>query len=128
MKVAGFGFRSGATVADLRDVLALTGQTPDAVASISTKAQTPVLQRLAKELDVPLIALDENEIAGEQTLTCSPRIKARFGTGSLAEAAAQAGARTSVKGATVRLLSPRVITANGNATVAIAQATVKGRT
>ncbi|UWQ93302.1 cobalamin biosynthesis protein [Rhodobacteraceae bacterium M382] len=128
MKVAGFGFRSGATVADLRDVLALTGQTPDAVASISTKAQTPVLQQLAKELDVPLIALDENEIAGEQTLTCSPRIKARFGTGSLAEAAAQAGARTSVKGATVRLLSPRVITANGNATVAIAQATAKGRT
>ena len=128
MKVAGFGFRSAATVDDLRAALALTGHAPDALTSITAKTQTDALQQLAAELAVPLIALDENEISGEQTLTCSPRIKARFGTGSLAEAAAQVAARASVKEATVRLLGPRVITADGIATVAIAEATAKGRT
>ena len=128
MKVAGFGFRASATLADLRAALALTGETPDAVASIAAKAQAPALQQLARELDVPLIALNEHDLSGEPTVTCSPRIKARFGTGSLAEAAAQVAARASVKGATVRLLAPRVKTANGSATVAIAQATAKGRT
>ncbi|MDC0657937.1 cobalamin biosynthesis protein [Leisingera sp. SS27] len=121
MKVAGIGFRSAATAADLQAALALTGAQVDALASVTEKAQAPAMQELARSIGLPVIALQEQDIAGEQTLTCSPRIKARFGTGSLAEAAALAGARHGVPGAGARLLAPRVVTADGLATVAIAE-------
>ncbi|CUH98010.1 cobalamin biosynthesis protein [Leisingera aquaemixtae] len=121
MKVAGIGFRSTATAADLQAALALTGERVDAVASIAEKAETPAMQEFARSIGLPVIALQEQDIAGEQTLTCSPRIKARFGTGSLAEAAALAGARHGVDGARARLLAPRVVTADGLATAAIAE-------
>ncbi|WP_278921241.1 cobalamin biosynthesis protein [Pseudophaeobacter profundi] len=121
MKIAGFGFRSTATLADLRAALALTGARPDALASLATKAAQPALIELARELALPLIALREEDIAGEQTLTCSPRIKSRFGTGSVAEACALVAARQGADLARSRLIAPRVITANGIATAAIAE-------
>lgn len=121
MKVAGLGFRSAATAADLHAALALTGEQVDALASVAGKAAAPAMQEFARAAGLPVIALQEQDIAGEQTLTCSPRIKARFGTGSLAEAAALAGARYGVPGAHARLLAPRVVTADGLATAAIAE-------
>ncbi|KIC39676.1 cobalamin biosynthesis protein [Leisingera sp. ANG-M7] len=121
MKVAGFGFRSAATAADLQAALALTGAQVDALASIAEKAGAPAMQEFARSIGLPVISLQEQDIAGEQTLTCSPKIKARFGTGSLAEAAALAGARHGAAGATARLLAPRVVTADGLATAAIAE-------
>ncbi|AXT36575.1 precorrin methylase [Phaeobacter sp. LSS9] len=121
MKVAGIGFRESATAADLQAALALTGERVDALASIAEKANTPAMQEFARQTGLPVIALQEQDIAGEQTLTCSPRIKARFGTGSLAEAAALAGARHGVQGAKSRLFAPRVVTADGLATAAIAE-------
>ena len=121
MRVAGIGFRANASAADLQAALALTGQQVDALASVAEKAAAPVMQELAMATGLPVIALEETEIAGEQTLTCSPRIKARFGTGSLAEAAALVGARHGVTGARARLLAPRVVTADGQATAAIAE-------
>ncbi|WP_323778437.1 cobalamin biosynthesis protein [Leisingera sp.] len=121
MKVAGIGFRTAATAADLRAALALTGVEVDALASIAEKAEAPAMQEFAQSIGLPVIALQDREIAGEQTLTCSPRIKARFGTGSLAEAAALAGARHGAPGAGARLLAPRVVTADGLATAAIAE-------
>ncbi len=121
MRVAGLGFRTSASLADLRAALALTGARPDALASTSTKALAPALKQLAHEMGLPLLGLDESEIAGEQTLTCSPRIKARFGTGSLAEACALVAARTGHPGARSRLITPRVVTADGQATAAIAE-------
>ncbi|KIC30702.1 cobalamin biosynthesis protein [Leisingera sp. ANG-M6] len=121
MKVAGIGFRSAATAADLQAALALTGAQVDALASVAEKAGAPAMQEFARSIGLPVIALENQDIAGEQTLTCSPRIKARFGTGSLAEAAALAGARHGVPGAQSRLLAPRVVTADGLATAAIAE-------
>ncbi len=121
MKVAGIGFRSTATAADLRAALTLAGEHVDALASVAGKAEAPAMQEFARAAGLPVIALQEQDIAGEQTLTCSPRIKARFGTGSLAEAAALAGARHGVPGARARLLAPRVVTADGLATAAIAE-------
>ncbi|AHD10417.1 cobalamin biosynthesis protein [Phaeobacter gallaeciensis] len=121
MKVAGIGFREAATAADLAAALALCDQSVDAIASIAAKAHTPAMQDFARSIGLPVIALQEQDIAGEQTLTCSPRIKARFATGSLAEAAALAGARHGVAGAKARLLAPRVVTADGLATAAIAE-------
>ena len=121
MIVAGIGFRGAATAADLQAALALTGVQADALASIAEKAEAPAMQAFARATGLPVIALQEQDIAGEQTLTCSPRMKARFGTGSLAEAAALAGARHGVPGAHARLLVPRVVTADGLATAAIAE-------
>lgn len=121
MKVAGLGFRSAATAADLQAALALAGEQVDALASVAGKAAAPAMQEFARAAGLPVISLQEQDIAGEQTLTCSPRIKARFGTGSLAEAAALAGARHGVAGAKSRLLAPRVVTADGLATAAIAE-------
>ncbi|UWQ64578.1 cobalamin biosynthesis protein [Leisingera caerulea] len=121
MKVAGLGFRSAATAADLKAALALTGEQVDALASIAEKAASSAMQEFARSTGLPVIELENQDIAGEQTLTCSPRIKARFGTGSLAEAAALAGARHGVPGARARLLAPRVVTADGLATAAIAE-------
>lgn len=124
MIVAGIGFRAQATVEDLADAITLskkhTGQAPDAIASVAEKAEQPQLAALAQRMNVPLYALDEKEISGEPTLTRSPRIKARFGVGSLAEAAAVVAARKEF-GGSVRLLAPRVITPNGMATAALAE-------
>lgn len=121
MKVAGIGFRASATLADLRQALDLLQTQPDALASLQAKAAAEPLKTLARELGLPLIALAEEDIAGEQTLTCSPRIKARFATGSLAEAAALVGARQARPGARARLIAPRIVTANGLATAALAE-------
>ena len=121
MKVAGIGFRASATLADLRQALDLLQAQPDALASLQAKAAAEPLITLATELGLPLIALAEEDIAGEQTLTCSPRIKARFATGSLAEAAALVGARQARPGARARLIAPRIVTANGLATAALAE-------
>lgn len=121
MKVAGIGFREAATAADIAAALALCDQGVDAVASIAAKANAPAMQEFARLSGLRVIALQETDITGEQTLTCSPRIKARFGTGSLAEAAALAGARHGATGARARLLAPRVVTADGLATAAIAE-------
>lgn len=121
MKVAGIGFRASATLADLRQALDLLQAQPDALASLQAKAAAEPLKTLATELGLPLIALAEEDIAGEQTLTCSPRIKARFATGSLAEAAALVGARQARPGARARLIAPRIVTANGLATAALAE-------
>ncbi|WP_291729573.1 cobalamin biosynthesis protein [Leisingera sp. F5] len=121
MKVAGIGFRSAATAADLQAALALTGERVDALASVAEKAAASAMQEFAQSIGLPVIALQARDISGEQTLTCSPRIKARFGTGSLAEAAALAGARHGAPEARARLLAPRVVTADGLATAAIAE-------
>jgi cobalt-precorrin 5A hydrolase len=125
MKVAGFGFRAAASMADLQEALLLTGVRPDALASVAAKAGALALSDLAGALNLPVISLSEKEISDETTLTASPRIKARFGTGSLAEAAALAGVRRGSGTRTVRLICKRVQTTNGMATAAIAERTSK---
>ncbi|NRB19114.1 MAG: cobalamin biosynthesis protein [Rhodobacteraceae bacterium] len=130
MKIAGLGFRHSASVDDLRAALFLTGcRHPDALASLTAKAAAPQMQQLAAQMNLPVIALSEDEIAGTPTLTCSPRIKARFGTGSLCEAAALVAARRGqpetpeTPETTARLIAPRVTSDNGLATAAIAERT-----
>jgi|28_taG_2_1085356.scaffolds.fasta_scaffold00269_10 cobalt-precorrin 5A hydrolase len=121
MKVAGFGFREGATANDLAAALALTGHRPDALASVAAKAETPAFRALSAKMNLPVIALPEEALRGTSTLTSSDRILARFGTGSLAEAAALLGACQGGDTATARLLGPRVVAADGLATAAIAE-------
>lgn len=118
MIFAGIGLRDGATVAALQSAIAATGQTPDALACLEIKA-SPAVHALADAMTLPLILLDEEDIAGRSTLTCSPRIISRFTTGSVAEASALAAARQN--GHQARILAPRVVSPCGMATAALAE-------
>lgn len=115
---AGIGLRAEASAAAFDDALARAGRHPDALACLAIKA-TPTLTAWAQARGLPLTALEESDIAGAQTLTCSPRIKARFATGSVAEALALASARKG--GYRARLIAPRVQSACGMATMALAE-------
>lgn len=116
MRVAGLGFRSGAgtdaLAAVLADALARAGGA-DALASAPDKCRAPVLHQLAQQTGLPLLAV---EVAGIATPTQSPRVLARYGTGSLAEAAALAALAPGA-----RLIVPRLTSEDGMATCAIAE-------
>lgn len=121
MRVAGFGFRQGATQMALADALekarAIAGETPiAALATHVSKSEHPAIQALASKFALPVLSLDERALSGVQTKTQSKRVAALFGTGSIAEAAALAAA-----GAGARLVCPRVISSDGMAVAAIAE-------
>jgi cobalt-precorrin 5A hydrolase len=117
MIVAGMGFRASADLASLREAfLAAGGTRASAIATAEDKAQAPVLQAFAAERRLPILAIAPQDLAAQTTPTQSPRINARYGTGSLAEAAALAAA-----GPTARLLTPRTQSQDGKATAALAE-------
>ncbi|KRQ98148.1 MULTISPECIES: cobalamin biosynthesis protein [Bradyrhizobium] len=118
MKIAGLGFKRDVTLAALREALAAAGG-PDgiaAVATVSNKAETAALKLLARELNVPIRPVPVDVLAGIATSTQSEFIKVKFGTGSLAEAAALA-----VAGRGARLISMRTVSQDRTATAAIAE-------
>lgn len=117
---AGIGLRAEASREAFDDALSRAGRRPDALACLSSKATT-ALTIWAESEGLPLTHLTEQDIAGEPTLTCSPRIKARFGTGSVAEALALASARKG--GYRARLIATRVASTCGMATIALAERT-----
>ena len=116
MRVAGFGFRPAATADALMDAYRLAGGGADALATVAQKADAAALRDLARTLGLGIIAVAPQVIAATPTATQSPRVAARFGTGSLAEAASLAGA-----GAGARLTGPRQVSGDGMATAAIAE-------
>ncbi|MGH1414679.1 MAG: cobalamin biosynthesis protein [Pelagimonas sp.] len=116
MKVAGLGFRAGATKAALNDAYLAAGGGADALATSSHKSQAAVVSEFARDLNLPLLFIDSGDLTAQSTLTHSPRQLAQFGTGSVAEAAALAAA-----GPQASLLGPRSTSPCGMATAAIAQ-------
>jgi cobalt-precorrin 5A hydrolase len=116
MIVAGFGFRSGATLVALQDALAKAGGAEGVthLATVASKAEA--LELLGQALALPVVALDMETLCGVPTPTRSDRVAALFGTGSLAEAAALVAA-----GQDARLRGPRAVSADGTATAAIAE-------
>lgn len=112
MRVAGFGMRAAADAESLRGALALAGE---AQALAALPAHAARVRLLAYALRLPLIEVAD--IAGVATPTASPRIAARFGTGSVAEAVALAAA-----GPGARIVASRVVSPDGLATAAIAEA------
>ncbi|MEX0306624.1 MAG: cobalamin biosynthesis protein [Ruegeria sp.] len=117
MIVAGLGFSSSATVASLRAVFdrASEGQNVDALATAAEKDGHAALIELADATSLPLHLISADDLAGQRTLTCSPRSRATYGTGSVAEASALAAA-----GHGARLISPRHISDDRLATCAVA--------
>ena len=118
MKVAGVGFRRDANTASLRDALDAAGGTDGvaAIATVSDKADALALTSLARELGLPIRGVAAGMLAGIETATQSEWIETRFGTGSIAEAAALAAA-----GRGARLISPRAVSQDRMATAAIAE-------
>ena len=116
MIVAGFGFSERATDTSLEEAFAALQQRPDLLVTLRHKAVSPVFQAFARRCTLPVDSLEDDQIAGIVTATQSPRIQARFNTGSVAEAAALVGA-----GAGARLIQTRYVTTDGLATVALAE-------
>lgn len=117
MIVAGFGFRSGATLASLRAALKLAQADTPCVTHLATlHDKADALQPLARALGLPLLRVDV--AAGCITPTVSAPSLAARGVGSVAEASALAAA-----GRGAWLLRPRHISPDRMATCAIAQGT-----
>jgi cobalt-precorrin 5A hydrolase len=118
MRVAGLGFRKEATVESLREALAAAGGSRglDALATVTDKADAHAIVSLARELGLTIKPVSGEVLARIETSTRSARIAAMFGTGSLAEAAALAGA-----GQGSRLISERTVSRDRTATAAIAE-------
>ncbi|SCB10618.1 cobalt-precorrin 5A hydrolase [Bradyrhizobium shewense] len=118
MKVAGFGFRRDVTLASLREALLAAGDPEGltAMATVSDKADAEPLKQLARECGVPIKAVPADMLAGIATPTRSNLVAEKFGTGSVAEAAALAAA-----GPRARLISTRVVSQDRTATAAIAE-------
>jgi cobalt-precorrin 5A hydrolase len=118
MKVAGLGFKRDVTLASLREVLVSAGGCEGlaVVATVSDRVETAALKVLAGELNVPVKAVPADVLAGIVTPTQSKLVKEKFGTGSVAEAAALAAA-----GRHARLISTRVVSKDRTATAAIAE-------
>jgi cobalt-precorrin 5A hydrolase len=116
MRVAGFGFRKGATEAALADALQRAGGAAGVTALATAEDKVAGLQGFAATLGLPVIGLSNVTLAAQPVLTRSPRVSALYGTGSLAEAAALAAA-----GPGARLMGPRAQSADGTATAAIAE-------
>ena len=120
MRVVGFGFRGGADMASLQDaltrVLAEAGGSIDAIVTESGKSRAPAFRDLAQALKLPGLGITAEDLAQMITPTQSERVIDKFGTGSLAEAAALAAA-----GPQARLVAERVISGDGKATAALAE-------
>ncbi|MBP0115148.1 MULTISPECIES: cobalamin biosynthesis protein [Bradyrhizobium] len=118
MKVAGLGFRQDVTLASLREALLAAGG-PEGLAAVATvidKANAEVLKQLARECGVPIMAVPADRLAGIDTPTQSTLVAEKFGTGSVAEAAALAAA-----GPRARLIGTRMVSKDRTATAAIAE-------
>jgi cobalt-precorrin 5A hydrolase len=118
MRVAGIGFRGAATVTSLRDAYERAGGDADALATVAEKAGAEAVTQFAQEVGLTVVAVATGALAAQPVLSRSERVAGRFGTGSLAEAAALAAV-----GPGARLLGPRVVSEDGMATAAIAERT-----
>ncbi|MDG1737367.1 MAG: cobalamin biosynthesis protein [Paracoccaceae bacterium] len=117
MKIAGIGLRKAATIESLRSALTKVDSTGvSAIATPIDKADFSAIQTLAHELGLNIIGVESGDLIAQTTATQSERVQNLRGTGSVAEAAALAGA-----GKNARLLIPRVVSDDRMATCAIAE-------
>jgi len=117
MIVAGFGFRSDATIDSLTSAFSETGLSAvDAIATAEDKSKTPVFIDFAKTIGAKIVSIDASALTQIKTHTQSKASQTHRDTGSMAEAAALAALSNDAK-----LLAPRSISNDRMATCAIAQ-------
>lgn len=123
MRIVGIGCRKDAPIEALRDALQRTGASGTVQAIATIPARETEVSALARDLQLPLYLV---EVAGIDTPTASPRVKALRNTGSVAEAAALSALllyqNIPGSGAAPRKITrPRVTSICGRATAAIAE-------
>jgi cobalt-precorrin 5A hydrolase len=116
MKVAGFGFRKGASVESLAAAFTRAGGAADVFATVTAKADAPCLTELAARFGVEVRLVNADDLPKAKVTTQSEKSTRLFGTGSLSEAAALIAA-----GPGARLITARVISPDSMATCAIAE-------
>ncbi|MDE1131175.1 MAG: cobalamin biosynthesis protein [Ascidiaceihabitans sp.] len=117
MIVAGFGFRSSATVDSLTSALSEAGvNAVDAIATAEDKSKTTVFINFAETIGAQIVSIDASALTQSETHTQSQASQTHRDTGSVAEAAALAAL-----GEDAKLLAPRSISNDRMATCAIAQ-------
>lgn len=116
MRIVGLGLRTGASLASLEGLFHGLQVTTDLPLAIPVFRQShPAIQQLQMR-GHSIIPIPEAALRCASTPTRSPRILARYGAGSIAEACALVAA-----GPAARIILPRVVSADGCATAAIAQ-------
>ena len=117
MKVAGIGFRKSATTQSLRSALDTAGgvQGLHALATIADKATAPSIIALGLQLNLPVRAIEKDDLQVQSTLTVSTKVDSVTGVGSVSEAAALAAC-----GPGSRLIGARAVSSDRLATAAIA--------
>ena len=118
VRVAGFGFRAAAKTESLYDAFIKAAEDKPimALAAPRDKIDHPALQALAKQLAVPVYAIDEEKLTATVTPTQSAVVMEKRQTGSVAEAAALAFFSNPA-----RLIRTRQISEDGLAVCAVAE-------
>lgn len=119
MIVAGFGFRAGADLGSLRAALTeacSAAGLPTVSALAAPRDKAALLEALARALGVPVLPIEPPALEAAATVTISAASLAARRTGSVAEAAALAGA-----GPDARLLTTRHVSPDRMATCALAR-------
>ena len=115
MKIAGIGFRSGATMASILDALAQAGAAEVRHLTVPEEKQAHPLGAALIAQGFKVTPIPREVLAGICTPTKSPISLETYGTGSVAEACALAA------GENARLLVTRAISADRMATAALAE-------
>ena len=118
MRIAGIGFRDGATLESVLDALAQAGAADATRLALPARKQGQPLCEALTARGFDLTWIDDAALATTETPTQSAIARRHYGTGSVAEAAALAAARAHDPGA--RLAGPRALSADRMATAALA--------
>lgn len=121
-RVAGFGFRAAAKTESLHDAFIKAAEDKPimALAAPRDKVNHPALQALAKQLAVPVYAIDDDKLTATVTPTQSAMVLEKRKTGSVAEAAALAFFTGQA-----RLTRTRQVSEDGLAVCAVAEGEAK---
>ena len=118
LHVAGFGFRREATVGSLGQALDQLIDQSGAIDKLAAaRSMLPLVEELGRLRHIEVIAVSDAELPTVTTLTHSAQSLQTRGTGSVAEAVALLAA-----GPGATLLGPRIISADRQATAALALA------
>ncbi|WP_372374030.1 cobalamin biosynthesis protein [Vreelandella venusta] len=116
LRIAGFGFRSEATLESLGQALdQLIDQYGVIDKLAAAHSMLPLVEELGRLRNIKVIAVADAELSTVATLTHSTHSLQARGTGSVAEAVALLAA-----GPNARLVGPRIISVDRQATAALA--------
>lgn len=121
LHVAGFGFRSEATLESLAQALDQLKGLYGAIDKLAAAhSMLPLVEELGRLRNIEVITVADGELSTVTTLTHSAQSLQARGTGSVAEAVALLAA-----GPNASLLGPRIISVDRKATAALAEGIIE---